>query len=149
MGFSGTQLSPALQTVDAVRSRGIRIAEVYAALPCTSSGSTSEARTLTLDRLEALQRHDADVLVFSHHLSDERVGWAGRANQPGVDALRARVFTELGAGVLDVVGVIRELAALDYGGWVMCEQDATRRPPSESATISQAVLRYAIRLAEA
>jgi inosose dehydratase len=61
-------------------------------------------------------------------------------------ALRTRIFTELGNGVLDVAGVVRELARLDYEGWLMCEQDTTWRPPAESAAISRAVLGYAIRL---
>lgn len=258
LGFVGSQLSRALPPVDVMQSRGVRIAEVYAALPCTSAGPTSEARALALDRVEALQRVDGEVLVFSYHLSDERVGWAGRASQPGVpmlasdgkkravelveeiaratdklgrtvvyhphagtfvetpaevewlmeatepyyvglcldvghyivgggdpvaavrrygrrirhvhmkdvdpavlhqmqsgqlqgflDALRARIFTELGNGVLDVLGVIQELSRLNYSGWLMCEQDTTHRPPSESAAISHAVLRYAIRLSAA
>jgi sugar phosphate isomerase/epimerase len=67
---------------------------------------------------------------------------------PGfLDALRARIFTELGSGVLDVLGVVRELARANYSGWLMCEQDTTWRPPAESAAISRAVLGYAIRLA--
>ena len=255
--FSGSQLSRALPPVDVMRSRGIRIAEVYAALPCTSSGPTSEARTLALDRLESLQRTDGDVLVFSYHLSEERVGLAGRAAQSGapsltpegrkravelveeiasatdklgrplvyhphvgtfvetpaevewlmestdpylvglcldvghytvgggdpvaavrrygrrirhvhmkdvdrvvlhqlqtgelggfLEALRARIFTELGSGILDVLRVVEELSSLNYSGWLMCEQDTTHRPPSESAAISLAVLRYAIRLVD-
>ncbi len=35
----------------------------------------------------------------------------------------------------------------EYRGWIMCEQDTTRRPAAESAAISQAVLAYALRLA--
>jgi inosose dehydratase len=208
------------------------------------------------ERLDALRRTRGDVLVFSYHLSPERVTWAGRANQPGVPsltedgraraldlihevareatdsghavayhphtgtfvetpaevewlmqstdeervglcldvghylvgggdavdairrygrriqhvhlkdvdpmvlhqlragaipdflaALRARIFTELGNGVLDVLGVVRELARINYGGWIMCEQDTTWRPPAESAAISRAVLAYALRVA--
>jgi inosose dehydratase len=80
---------------------------------------------------------DADVL---QRLRDGSI--------PGfLDALRARIFTELGSGVLDVLGVLRELSRLDYQGWIMCEQDTTWRPPAESAAISRAVLGYAIRLA--
>jgi len=63
-----------------------------------------------------------------------------------LEALQARIFTELGHGVLDVVGVVRELARLDYDGWLMCEQDTTWRPPAEGAAISRAVLGYTIRL---
>jgi inosose dehydratase len=259
LGFAGCQLSRALPAgaalEPALRRHGLRIAEVYAALPCTSAGPTAGAREQAFERLDDVRRIDADVLIFSYHLSDERLMWAGRAHQDGVprlteegrgralalidevareanarghplvyhphagtfvetpaevewlmhatdpdlvglcldvghyilgggdpvdavrrygrrirhvhmkdvdrealeqlrggvmtdflEALRGRIFTELGNGVLDVVGVIRELARLDYRGWLMCEQDTTWRPPAESAAISRAVLAYAIRL---
>jgi len=64
-----------------------------------------------------------------------------------LQALRARIFTELGHGILDVLGVVRELGRLDYRGWLMCEQDTTWRSPAESVAISRAVLGYALRLA--
>jgi inosose dehydratase len=260
LGFVGCQLSRALPSGGALRpaleQHGMRIAEVYAALPCTSAGPTPEARDQAFERLDAARRTEAAVLIFSYHLSDERVGWSGRANQPAApkltragrsraielihevareakaggpplvyhphtgtfvetpaevdwlmestdadlvglcldvghyivgggdpagavrafghrirhvhmkdvdprvlqrlrsgqiadfpEALRARIFTELGNGVLDVLGVLRELDRLDYSGWLMCEQDTTWRSPAESAAISRAVLGYAIRLA--
>ncbi len=259
LGFVGSQLSRALPSGAALRPalerHGMRIAEVYAALPCTSEGPTREAREQAFERLDAARRTDAAVLILSYHLSDERVGWSGRASQPGapqlaeagrsralelihdvaraaktagcplvyhphtgtfvetpaevewlmastdadlvglcldvghyivgggdpvaavrrygdrighvhmkdvdpqvlqrlrsteipnfLEALRARIFTELGNGILDVIGVVRELARLNYSGWLMCEQDTTWRPPAESAAISRAVLGYAIRL---
>jgi inosose dehydratase len=255
LGFSGSQLSRALPAAPSLERRGVRIAEVYAALPCTSEGPTPEARDQAFERLEALRRTEGDVLIFSYHLSEERVGWSGRANQPGapqlsddgrsraldlvhevaraaaasghplvyhphtgtfietpeetewlmqstdadlvglcldvghytvgggdpveairqyanrirhvhmkdvdplvlqrlrggaipgfLDALRERIFTELGSGVLDVLGVVRELSRLEYSGWMMCEQDTTWRPAAESAAISRAVLGYAIRI---
>jgi inosose dehydratase len=259
LGFSGCQLSRALPSGSALepalQRHGLRIAEVYAALPCSASGPAAEARDQAFACLDALRRTNGDVLIFSYHLSEERVSWAGRAEQPGVPslteagrtralalldevaraaqssghrlvyhphtgtfvetpaevkwlmqstdadrvglcldvghfivgggnpvaalqrygrrirhvhmkdvdaavlqqlragaipdflaALRARIFTELGTGVLDVVGVVRELARLDYRGWLMCEQDTSWRPPAESAAISRAVLGHAIRL---
>jgi len=262
LGFSGSQLSRALPGGDALRPAlqkyGVRIAEVYAALPCASSGPTAEARDQAFTRLEDARRTDAAVLVFSYHLSEERVGWSGRARDPraprltdegrsralsllediarvahqqgrpvvyhphtgtfvetpdevewlmsatdprlvslcldvghyvvgggdpvdavkrygsrirhvhmkDVDtdvlrrlrdgelvdfpsALRARIFTELGNGLLDVAGVLRELERIDYSGWLMSEQDTTWRAPAESAAMSRAVLGYAIRLATA
>jgi inosose dehydratase len=260
LGFAGCQLSRALPAgaalLPALQQHGLRIAEVYAALPCTSAGPTPEARGQAFEQLDALRRTNGDVLIFSYHLSEERVRWSGRANEPGaptlteqgrtravalvhevaraaqalgrplvyhphtgtfvetpaevewlmestdadlvglcldvghyivgggdpvaavrrygrrirhvhmkdvepgvlqrlrggeipgfLDALEARIFTELGNGVLDVLGVVRELARLDYSGWLMCEQDTTWRPPAESAAISRAVLAYALRLA--
>jgi inosose dehydratase len=260
LGFVGCQLSRALPTGDALRpalqQHGLRIAEVYAALPCTSAGPTSEARDQAFAWLADAQRTDADVLVFSYHLSEERVRWSGRASDPRaprltekgrsralalldevartaqaqglpvvyhphtgtfvetpdevewlmsstdprivslcldvghyligggdpvaavrrygerirhvhvkdvdadilrrlrdreipdfLSALKARIFTELGNGVLDAAGVVRELARIDYSGWLMCEQDTTWRAPAESAAMSRAVLAYVIRLA--
>jgi inosose dehydratase len=62
-----------------------------------------------------------------------------------LDALRARIFTELGNGVVDVEGVIDALASRDYAGWLMVEQDTTWRPPSESAAIGRRALESALR----
>ena len=62
-----------------------------------------------------------------------------------LEALGERLFTELGAGVLDLDGVLDALAGIDYDGWLMVEQDTTWRPPSESAAIGRAVLAEAIR----
>jgi inosose dehydratase len=261
LGFTGCQLSRALPAGDALKPtlqrHGVRIAEVYAALPCTSTGPTPAAREQVFEKLDAQTRTEGDVLIFSYHLTPERVGWAGRANQPGVppltragqdqalalldevaraadargqvvvyhphvgsfvetpaevdwlmastdprlvglcldvghylvgggdpveavrrygsrlrhvhlkdvdptvlqemragaipdflEALRRRIFTELGGGILDVLGVVRELSRLDYRGWIMCEQDTTWRPPAESSAISRAVLAYCARLAD-
>ena len=262
LGFAGSQLSRALPDRAALepslQRHGLRIAEVYAALPCTSDGPTPEARAQVFEKLGDARRTGADVLVFSYHLSAERVAWSGRANDPRaprltedgraralallhelareaqiagppvvyhphagtfvetpnevewlmgstdpelvglcldvghyivgggdpvgavrrygdrirhvhmkdvdpavlarlrggeipdfLDALRSRIFTELGNGVLDVLGVVRELDRRNYQGWLMCEQDTTWRPPAESAAISRGVLGYAIRLAAA
>ncbi len=63
------------------------------------------------------------------------------------DAIRARLFTELGAGLLDLDGVIDALATRDYDGWLMIEQDSCWGPPSESAAIGRRVLANALRRA--
>jgi inosose dehydratase len=60
-------------------------------------------------------------------------------------AIRDRVFTELGAGMLDLDGVIAALAELDYAGWLIVEQDTTWGPPSESAAIGRRVLASTLR----
>lgn len=59
-----------------------------------------------------------------------------------LDALRARLFTELGNGVLDVPGIVDALVARDYAGWLMVEQDTTWLRPEESAAIGIRVLEY-------
>lgn len=64
------------------------------------------------------------------------------------DAVQARIFTELGSGALDLHGILVELAALDYDGWIMVEQDTTWLPASEAAAIGRRVLAYAMRRLE-
>jgi inosose dehydratase len=59
--------------------------------------------------------------------------------------IRQRLFTELGAGVLDLDGVLALLAARRYAGWLMVEQDSGWPPPAESAAIGRRVLAAAIR----
>src|SRR5262249_28257320 len=57
------------------------------ALPCTSAGPSSEAREQAYERLEAAQRAHAGVLIFSYHLSDERVMWSGHGADPHAPTL--------------------------------------------------------------
>jgi inosose dehydratase len=60
-------------------------------------------------------------------------------------AVRERIFTELGNGVLDLAGVLETLSAIDYAGWLMVEQDSSWLAPSEAAAIGGRVLHYALR----
>lgn len=60
-------------------------------------------------------------------------------------AVRERLFTELGAGMIDIHGVIDALAGRDYAGWLVVEQDSSWGPPSESAAIGRRVLASALR----
>lgn len=69
---------------------------------------------------------------------------AGRFSGLG-HAVREGLFTELGAGALDLDGVLAPLAERDYAGWLMVEQDQTWGPPSESAAIGRRVLATALR----
>lgn len=61
------------------------------------------------------------------------------------DAVRQGLFTELGAGVLDLDGVLVALMERDYDGWLMVEQDRSWGPPSESAAIGRRVLAATLR----
>jgi inosose dehydratase len=61
------------------------------------------------------------------------------------DAVRSGLFTELGAGILDLDGVLAALAARDYDGWLMVEQDRSLGPASESAAIARRVLAASLR----
>lgn len=60
-------------------------------------------------------------------------------------AIRQRLFTELGAGVLDLDAVLAVLAERRYAGWLMVEQDSGWPPPAESAAIGRRVLAAALR----
>lgn len=88
-------------------------------------------------RIRHVHLKDVNGTVLSQMRAGTIAGFLG--------ALRARIFTEIGSGVLDVVGVLAALADLDYRGWIVVEQDTTWRAPSESAAISMSVIRFAIR----
>ncbi len=62
-------------------------------------------------------------------------------------AVRARLFTELGAGLLDLDTCLAVLADRGYEGWLMVEQDSSWGPPSEAAAIGRRVLAHALRTA--
>jgi inosose dehydratase len=61
------------------------------------------------------------------------------------DAVNHGLFTELGAGSLDLDGVVAALAARGYDGWLMVEQDRSIGAPSESAAIGRRVLDASLR----
>ena len=94
------------------------------------------------DPVAALQRYGERVTHV--HLKDVDptvlAGLRSGAIAGFSDAIRARLFTELGSGLLDVDGVIAELVTRDYTGWLMIEQDSCWGPPSESAAIGRRVL---------
>ena len=61
------------------------------------------------------------------------------------EAVRERLFTELGNGALDVGGMVGALDTIGFDGWIMVEQDSTWLAPAEAAAIGGRVLRYAMR----
>jgi inosose dehydratase len=99
------------------------------------------------DPVEALGRFGDQVLHL--HLKDVDASVLRRLRNGGLngfgEAVRERIFTELGNGLLDLPGVLRELAARDYPGWLMVEQDTSWLPPSEAAAIGRRVLDAALR----
>ena len=99
------------------------------------------------DPVAALRRYGERVRHL--HLKDVDPDVAARMRSGELDGflegLRARVFTEVGAGALDVPGVLGALAERDYRGWIVVEQDTSWRPPSESAAISRAVIDSVLR----
>ena len=99
------------------------------------------------DPIEAIRRHgplithvhakDVDPLVLSQLRSGALEGFGA--------AVRARLFTELGNGALDLGGVVAALDDVGFDGWLMVEQDSTWLAPAEAAAAGGRVLRYAIR----
>jgi len=88
-------------------------------------------------RVEHVHLKDVDPEVLAG-LRDGSVGGFGAA-------IRRRLFTELGAGALDLDGVLAALAERRYDGWLMVEQDSSWGPPAESAAIGRRVLAAALR----
>jgi inosose dehydratase len=259
LGYDGTQFGLGFPEGEELRTaltaRGLRLAEVYAALPATADGLANDALAIGRERLRLLHDGGGDVLCVALNGSAGREERAGRADQPGtprlsdaawhglatmlhtladetiraghrlafhphaatfvetpdevdrlvtetdgarvgicldvghylvgggdpVEALRrlgprvthvhlkdvdptvladlrsgvltgfgravkARIFTELGAGTLDLLGCLRALADRDYAGWLMVEQDSSWSPPSEAAAIGFRVLSVVLRV---
>jgi len=88
------------------------------------------------ERVTHVHLKDVDPVVLTR-LSDGALSGLG-------EAVDQRIFTELGAGTLDLLGVLRVLAARGYDGWLMVEQDSSWAPPSEAAAIGRRVLAYAL-----
>jgi inosose dehydratase len=89
------------------------------------------------ERVTHVHLKDVDPEVLASLRDDTIAGFS--------DAIRWRLFTELGAGVLDLDGVIEVLVERGYRGWLMVEQDSCWGPPSESAAIGRRVLAAALR----
>jgi inosose dehydratase len=89
------------------------------------------------ERVSHVHLKDVDPVVLAG-LRDGTVGGFGAG-------IRGRLFTELGAGVLDIDGILAVLAERGYGGWLMVEQDSGWPPPAESAAIGRRVLAAALR----
>ena len=90
------------------------------------------------ERVTHLHLKDVDPAVLTRLQAGALIEGLGHA-------IRERVFTELGAGILDLDGVVAALADLDYAGWLIVEQDTTWAPPSESAAIGRRVLASTLR----
>lgn len=88
-------------------------------------------------RVEHVHLKDVDGEVLAGLRSGTVGGFAA--------AVRERLFTELGSGVLDLDGVLAALAERRYAGWLMVEQDSGWPPPAESAAIGRRVLAAALR----
>jgi inosose dehydratase len=108
LGYRGSQLGTTFPRGEALRaalrSRDLRIAEVYVCLPCGVDGPTDDAREVGRSKLAELHAADGDVLVAALPLTDDRVGHAARAGDPGVPSLADR-------GVRALADLLGDLAA--------------------------------------
>jgi inosose dehydratase len=89
------------------------------------------------DRVTHVHLKDVDPAIHAKLVDGRIDGLSGATDD--------RIFTELGAGSLDLSGVLRGLAARDYDGWLMVEQDSCWGPPSEAAAIGRRVLSDTLR----
>jgi inosose dehydratase len=84
LGYAGTQLGVGFPTgaelQTKLRARYLRLAEVYAALPCDADGPGPAALELALERLAVLHAAGGDVLVVALERVDERDNLVGRAD---------------------------------------------------------------------
>ena len=98
------------------------------------------------DPVEAIERHQ--TLITHVHLKDVDSEVLARIRSQQIDgfsaAIRARIFTELGNGVLDLDGVLQALDGIGYSGWLMVEQDSSWLPPAEAADIGRRAVRQAL-----
>ena len=96
------------------------------------------------DPAEAVRQHGHRIAHVHLKDVDHAVLTRLRAGEGGwLDALRWRVFCELGRGCLDLAGVVEALRDVSYQGWVVLEQDTTSRPPVESAVENREAFRRA------
>lgn len=84
------------------------------------------------ERVRHVHLKDVDGAVLAGLRAGEIRDFAG--------AIRERLFTELGRGIVDLAGVIDALEARSFGGWLMVEQDSTWLEPAESAAIGKAAV---------
>ena len=95
-----------------------------------------------IDPVAIVREHPQRIAYI--HLKDVDAEVLDGVRRDGVsfdDAVRRRVFSELGRGCLDVAGLLNALREIEYDGWLMVEQDSTWLTPVESAQVSRAYLR--------
>ena len=95
------------------------------------------------DPVEAIDRHGS--LITHLHAKDVDPVVLDRLRAGAIagfgEAVRERLFTELGNGALDLRGVVEALRATGFEGWIMVEQDSSWLPPAEAAEIGLRALR--------
>lgn len=96
------------------------------------------------DPLRVFEQHTDRVWHVHFKDCDLEVATTARAQRMGyLQAVRAQLFCELGAGVVDFAAVIRALGRAAYDGWIVVEQDVFPGygTPKQSAQKSRDYLR--------
>lgn len=126
------------------------VEELARRLPGTGAGLCLDVGHYTVgggDPVDAIRRHG--TLVTHLHAKDVDPAVLARLRAGEVDgfmgAVRERLFTELGNGVLDLPAIVAALDDIGFDGWLMVEQDSTWLAPSEAAAVGIRVLRHVIR----
>lgn len=83
-------------------------------------------------RVQYVHLKDVDMAIL-RQCRREQIGWH--------EALLLGIFCELGQGGLDIPGFFDALEINNYAGWVIVEQDTTRKTPAESARANREYLR--------
>lgn len=127
------------------------VAALAARLPATGAGLCLDVGHFIVgggDPVEAIARYGS--LITHLHAKDVDAAVLARLREGELggfgDAVRERLFTELGNGALDVVGMVAALDRIGFDGWIMVEQDSTWLAPAEAAAIGIRVLRHAMRV---
>lgn len=99
------------------------------------------------DPVEAIGRYRD--LITHVHVKDVDGDVLQRLRAGEIDgfgaAVRERIFTEPGNGLLDLPGVLRALDRIGYERWLMVEQDSSWLPPAEAAMVGRRVVEFARR----
>jgi inosose dehydratase len=99
-------------------------------------GGMHPVKTLTdhRERIAYVHLKDVDPVVLTEVERDEL---------SFEDAIRRFVFTELGAGPLDLSALAAALKSMRYEGWLMVEQDTSRLAPEKAAEVAREELKRA------
>ncbi len=94
------------------------------------------------DPVEIFKQYGA--LVRYIHFKDIRADVLLRAKEKQMDyltAVKAGIFVELGEGCVDFAKIFQWLRKINYSGWIVVEQDTTRKTPFDSAMQSRRYLK--------
>lgn len=111
LGFDGCQYGVGFPRGPVLRQelerRGIRLAEVYASVPCGRDGPTDDAWNVALDRLEIVKAANGDMLVVALDIDPVRSSFAARSDDPSCPVLSEKGWEKLGElieGLSNIVG---------------------------------------------